>query len=302
LVVASFSKYSTSSLAVALLPSGLTASDDHHSHLSLHEIDTLLDELVAYYPHLVQTQLVGFTEGLKPIKAIRIQRSKGKPFVFVNAAHHGNEKISTTVLLRWIIDLLKNQVNTGDLLDTFSLLIVPVVNPDGYGTNSRRNINGVDPNRDYPASLQSYDENSHSRSIQAMVRLVREHDVRYAVALHSGMEGILWPWGYKRLPTRDHQLFRSIAREVSSALGMNHYKQSYHDYPTRGEFIDFAYAEKNIIAFTFEISAAHEPALLEFSSVAKRALFGLQKFMSAFLSIEIGQGAGKVSESYSARQ
>lgn len=71
----------------------------------------------------------------------------GSPII-LHGGIHGNEK-SSTILLQSLIDHLES--NPGSI-PARGVIIIPVVNPDGYATGSRLNANNVDLNRNFPAS------------------------------------------------------------------------------------------------------------------------------------------------------
>lgn len=110
--------------------------------------------------------------------------------VFINAAHHAIEWITTPLVLKFAEDLLKRNINDSylmghrirDVLNRTSLYVVPMVNPDGVdlaneGLNNKNpyydelisfhnkgvnfhsqwkaNIRGVDLNKNYPANWEN---------------------------------------------------------------------------------------------------------------------------------------------------
>jgi protein MpaA len=72
----------------------------------------------------------------------------GNPII-LHGGIHGNEK-SSTILLQSLIEHLES--NPGAIPSNHGVIIIPVVNPDGYATGSRLNANNVDLNRNFPAS------------------------------------------------------------------------------------------------------------------------------------------------------
>jgi protein MpaA len=68
--------------------------------------------------------------------------------VFVGGTH-GNERSSVSILNSWI-DYLENNPNRIPAHRT--IIVIPVVNPDGYAANTRTNANNVDLNRNFPSN------------------------------------------------------------------------------------------------------------------------------------------------------
>ena len=62
---------------------------------------------------------------------------------------HGDEYASVTTVYSWIDDLDRN---FSDIPSGTRVVVVPLVNPDGYAAGTRVNANGVDLNRNFPAN------------------------------------------------------------------------------------------------------------------------------------------------------
>jgi hypothetical protein len=74
--------------------------------------------------------------------------SGARKIIFTGGVH-GNEK-SSAYILRSLIDYL--EANIGLLPANHTIVIIPVVNPDGYAVNQRTNAHNVDLNRNFPAN------------------------------------------------------------------------------------------------------------------------------------------------------
>ena len=142
-----------------------------------------LDALAAAYPFL-QTELLARTAFGRPITAASLGR--GERRVLYSAAHHANEWLTATVLLKFLEDYAQaletdgtiGGVSARELYETATIFLVPMVNPDGVDlvtgavTENEReqaesladfypnipfpdgwkaNLQGVDLNLQYPA-------------------------------------------------------------------------------------------------------------------------------------------------------
>lgn len=67
---------------------------------------------------------------------------------------HGNETTTTKALLDFMAFLRANNPQSQHLLSLVTLVLVPVLNPDGATAYTRVNANGVDLNRDFKAFTQ----------------------------------------------------------------------------------------------------------------------------------------------------
>ena len=146
-------------------------------------VEEYLQELSRAYPFLEPEQLARSAYG-RPIWAVTI--GEGERRVLYSAAHHANEWLTATVLLKFIEDYAEALQNDGqiggirarELYQSASISLVPLVNPDGVdlvtgaATEQERedarllsefypnipfpegwkaNLNGVDLNLQYPA-------------------------------------------------------------------------------------------------------------------------------------------------------
>lgn len=71
----------------------------------------------------------------------------GDDVVLLMAGIHGNEAAGIPILERLGKELMANP----KLLAGRTVVLLPEVNPDGVKANSRRNVNGIDLNRNFPA-------------------------------------------------------------------------------------------------------------------------------------------------------
>lgn len=103
------------------------------------DINTAIDKLAATYPELCKSELVGYSDEKREIRALIIHNpktgtSENKPGVWVDGNIHGNEIQAGEVCLYLAQYLLQNHGNNAELtriLDKNTFYIVPVVNVDG---------------------------------------------------------------------------------------------------------------------------------------------------------------------------
>ena len=147
------------------------------------QAEETLEALAAAYPFL-QTELLARTAFGRPITAASLGR--GDRRVLYSAAHHANEWLTATVLLKFLEDYAQaletdgtiGGVNARELYETATIFLVPMVNPDGvdlvtgavtekereqaralaefypnipFPDGWKANLNGVDLNLQYPA-------------------------------------------------------------------------------------------------------------------------------------------------------
>lgn len=199
-------------------------------------VEHLLKQFHKKYPKTTQLHLLGHSHQKRPIYALaiakNIQPNDPRPTLLLNAAHHGDEPLSTEIAFDAIKTILKQQKRDRLIrktLDNFVVWVIPQVNPDGAlaflehtwrtGRKNGRDINGdgkrgalegVDLNRNYPFMWgQLNDEGSSpdpddSRyrgdraasepETQAMMKLVNAERFGASISYHSGTVCILAPY------------------------------------------------------------------------------------------------------------
>jgi hypothetical protein len=93
---------------------------------------------------------------------------------------------------------------------------------------------------------------------QALRDLSLAHNFSVYVDYHSGIEMILYPWGYTSDPTPDNVLFERVAAELERLTGVEE-RQGYDLYQTNGDSLDWVYFNRRSLAFTVELSVPKMP-------------------------------------------
>ncbi|MFV0387798.1 MAG: M14 family zinc carboxypeptidase [Pyrinomonadaceae bacterium] len=110
-------------------------------------------DLVVYIEKLkalgVDVQQVG--ESLNRQSIYQAEWGKGKTRVFMWSQMHGDEPTATSAVIDMLAFLQQNRTKLSwvqKLYDSVTLRIVPMLNPDGADLYQRRNLQGIDINRD----------------------------------------------------------------------------------------------------------------------------------------------------------
>lgn len=138
------------------------------------------------------------------------------------------------------------------------------INNDGDLNNGEDWIGGVDLNRNYDYKWENGNPRPSSEiyrgpapfsepETQAIRNLTLQHNFTYAISFHSGAEMILYPWGWTSLPTPDEARFVQISKDLSRLTGGTEYFQAHGLYPTYGDWADWMYGNRSVLALTCEI-------------------------------------------------
>ena len=105
-------------------------------------IEPILDDLKDYF----EVSIIGDSVQNKPIYSISI--GTGKTKIFMWSQMHGNEATTTKALFD-LFNFLKSDLETAiEFKNNFTLLCIPILNPDGAEAYTRVNANEIDLNRD----------------------------------------------------------------------------------------------------------------------------------------------------------
>ncbi|MFK7811289.1 MAG: M14 metallopeptidase family protein [Maribacter sp.] len=91
-------------------------------------------------------ETVGYSVLQRPIKSITL--GSGKHKVLMWSQMHGNESTTTKAVLDLLRFFESNDSLSSKLLETCTLKIIPILNPDGAEAYTRVNANAIDLNRD----------------------------------------------------------------------------------------------------------------------------------------------------------
>ncbi|NLB61801.1 MAG: hypothetical protein GX802_05210 [Clostridiales bacterium] len=226
--------------------------------------ETMLEDcqaLKAMYGDLIQLDSIG--KSVEGRDLVLIKFGKGEKKIVLAGTHHAREYITSSFLMETVDEYACAYATTGDfngydvkkLLDSVTLYIVPMVNPDGVnlvlnGVDSTKdpakvrnmrmlqnsysewkaNINGVDLNRQYPCYWDIKATNTNVPSsemykgtapatepeVQALMRLCQENNFLLAASFHSKGEVIYWADS----GTNDAiQASNSMAESIAQATG-----------------------------------------------------------------------------------
>jgi len=205
-------------------------------------------------PHDIETKEIGFSVKKVPLLAWLIGKKEGaSEIIHFYGGFHGDEPEGIDLALQ-LKDYLMH--HREEFPGKF-LIVVPVVNPDGYQLKIRVNANGVDLNRNFPtkdwapkSSEKKYFPGKRAGSepeVCAIMKLIGNLPPQKIISFHS-----LIP----------HQLnFDGPGRLLAEAMAQcNHYPVTSHiGYSTPGSLGAYAGTERNIAVVTYELPEKISP-------------------------------------------
>jgi hypothetical protein len=263
--------------------------DRYHSQAEIHQF---LQGEALKHPEFVSFATLGVSRQNREIAYVVISNrepASQKAFYF-NGTHHGDEWSSTEGILALADYLIghRDEPRVRAILDQYAIYLQPLVNPDGHQVKTRVDSQGNDPNRDYAYTGEAGEDAFHLPEIRLVRDLVDRIHPRAAAAYHSGIQEVLWPWCYTALPPAAEESLAGAGKAAADAMHFDRYLQSYDDYPTTGEFIDYAYMKYGTAALTFEVSTAKTPSVSQLDGVVKNSVRGALAFIDAVRAEDLG--------------
>lgn len=240
-------------------------------------VTTKMNQLISTYPNLVQSMNIGKNDQNALILGLKIQKPdqfvdqiEKRKFILVGT-HHGNERLSADLALRFAEDLLKRfsgniTYETPDIsaLEDAIFYVVPVLNIDGFNANRReeKSASGqsVDPNRDYP-DVCIEQPSFRLKSTSNLAKFIEQEDIVGAVTVHGYIGTFTYPWGIYTDDTKtlDDSFFKDVTKK---AVSFNNYRTGTHTdviYAAAGAFEDWAYHKFGV--WTTLLELARSPKL-----------------------------------------
>ncbi|UYM07235.1 M14 family zinc carboxypeptidase [Solicola gregarius] len=243
------------------LPSGRT------DFRTLGDFERDMSDLARRFPNTVKKFALPYeTSQGRTVHGLEITKNvnakDGKP-VFVDVgAHHGNEWPSAELTMEYAYHLAEN-ADRGPVkreLKRTRVVIVPIINTDGYVADQRRTATNVDMNRNYgfgwmPGQNGANGSAPWSEPETKNVRwLLSTRQATVFNTQHTCIQLVLYPPLQKAAgPIQDLGRVHSMAASMAGKLGPTYEaKASADDYETTGEAIDWSYYATRGLSTTTE--------------------------------------------------
>jgi hypothetical protein len=198
-------------------------------------------------------------------------------FALVTGATHGNEYLNiadrlTEALLDSPSEVLLNYIASGG-----ALLVVPIVNPDGYDRRRRGNSKRVDLNRDWPNTKSPQPSQFEQPETLALSQLVERYlnshpftQLNFALDYHCCVDGMLLkPWGYQKgvyMTQQESTRFKNFIDPMIKYFPKPGKVGTPPDllYSADGTTLDYWYDKYGAVSLTYEGTRRRERDFLQF--------------------------------------
>lgn len=213
-----------------------------------------MDKLKNRYPGLLSVYSAGTSEAGR--QQLMFTLGTGEKKALIVGAIHAREHITTKYLLKVVEDYCTSYSATGyygnynikELLNTYTLYIIPCANPDGLEIIQSRdkaegfvkisrlseykaNKNGVDLNRNFPIAWENINNNvtapadfyfkgyesGDAKETQNLMKLCEENEFEFFISVHIKGNCIFWGDTYN---TTLNSVYKAFADDIAGATGL----------------------------------------------------------------------------------
>lgn len=237
-----------------------------------------MKQIANKYSELVKLVEYGESRGKNTLTALLFEPKNTlvTKFAMVTGAIHGNEYMNivdrlSEALLDSPVDALRNYISTGG-----ALLVVPIVNPDGYDKRRRGNSRRVDLNRDWPSSISTVPAQFEEPETIALATWISSYlqshpmtKLNFVMDYHCCVDGMLLkPWGYQKgkyLTQSESERFDYFIDPMLKYFPRPGKVGTPPDllYSAQGTTLDYWYAEYGAVTLTYEGNRRIEKDLLQ---------------------------------------
>ncbi len=262
---------------------------------TLAEVEQELDNIAATWPGIASQKFsIGTSIQGRDIWALRISTTpsvhdSSKPVAWFDALHHAREPMSGESLLQfgnWLCSNYGVDDAATRIVETRNVLLIPVVNPDGYEYNRQTNPNGggmwrknrrggygVDLNRNYDWEWGSQWGGSSGNTgsevyrgsapfsepeTQAIRDLMNQQTPGMSVSAHTYSDLWIYPWGYDTVYTIHNDEYRQFSERQTEHNGWAYGTSWEVLYTANGVSDDWHYGAHGSYAFTPEIGNGND--------------------------------------------
>lgn len=240
--------------------------NSQRDYFTVDQIFSKMDALVSSNPDLCKKTVYGQSVRGLDLSALTISANVAteeyEPEIIFDGGCHGDE-VGGPQNMIWFAEELCSQYGNHayitELLDNTEVTIYVMFNPDGRNSMSRMNANGKDLNRNWGYMASNGFSEPETRAVRDCM-IANQFNTQFTY--HSGMIALLYPWCRVSSPTPDKNIHIALAAmyEDAADYGSIRTLQSYNDYVTTGETIEFAYGAMGIAINTMEISTNKQPS------------------------------------------
>lgn len=263
-------------------PYNTKSLSDCNDFISHEEIDILFQEIAQSQGDIATAFSIGRSVEGREIFALRLSATASDDFegprVRLIGGIHGNECMAVQLVTEfavWLSDGYGDDPFVTRFLDEAEVVMVPVVNPDGYtgAVASRTNANGVDLNRNLHFAWIGVGDHPFSEPETRAIRDLSDLTAfTVGISYHTAAPYVNAPWNYSPYHPPDEALFQAMGEAYAGASSYN-VVFGWDWYNIEGDVNDWSLGVKGTFDWTLELMSDLDPQLGVHTA-------GLEEFLS----------------------
>jgi hypothetical protein len=259
--------------------------------ISNDEIGKLFAAYEAQLPELARAFSIGTSVDGREIWALVLSANpaeeSAEPEIRIVGGIHGNECMSVEL----VVELAEHVIGSygddsffSEIVDRTQITFVPVVNPDGYSTDtaSRENANGIDLNRNFGFAWIGHGPSPFSEpEVKALRDLSLDMSFVLGISYHTVADYVNSPWNYTPHHPPDEELFSEMGNAYAGDSGYQ-VVFGWDWYGIFGDLNDWSYGIGGTFDWTIEMRSdldmewsIHQAGIVRFLSFALRGVSGM---------------------------
>lgn len=249
------------------------------------DVEKELKFMSEHFKTFTTLETYGVSKGGRNLYALKISTGgENKPKLMVTAATHGDELITTEVLLALTKELLeghgKNERIT-KIIESREIYIIPVVSPDSFEARERY-VQRKDPNRSYP-----WPENENNPTVDVIAMMMNFANTKKftgSLDLHAYGKLVMYPWGFtKKSPdAADVVTFKDLVQTMAKDNQYTAGQISTTIYVAEGSSADYFYWKTGTKAIAAELGREKIPHYSKIPSVVNESREMIWSFLEYF--------------------
>ena len=249
------------------------------------KVESDLKAIIANYPKLTSLETYGLTKGGRSMYSLKVSTGgENKPKLMITAATHGDELITTEVLMSLTNELLAGygvDSRLTKIIDSRDIYIIPVVSPDSFEARERY-VQRQDPNRSYP-----WPDNINNKTvdvIQGMMDYTNKMKFTGSLDLHAYGRLVMYPWAYtKKVPAAaDESGFKDLVQSMAKDNQYTSGQISKTIYVAEGSSADYFYWKSGTRAIAAELGREKIPHYSKIPAIVKESREMIWTFLEYF--------------------
>lgn len=277
-----------SDISIPAIPRSPFKTVNVPDYRTLAEVHDEMKKIAADFPKIAKLEVYGKSQQGRDLLALKISDNvtddETEPEIMLTAATHGDEVITTEILMNLLSRLIENYAKDARLtaiVDNREIYFIPVVNPDGFFNRSRYD-NNVDPNRSYP-----HPGSPNARptaSIRGLLEFFHARNIVGSIDFHAYGEMVMFPWAYtyNAIPEEFYTPYNALAGEMAGENGYAFGPISKVIYVAVGSSADYYFWKNKTKAFAIEVGMSKQPMPASIPAYTETQAESTWRFLESF--------------------